>query len=100
MSERKEVFMRIIVGIITGIILVVWRWLIFIFVIINLVYTLVKGKRNKELAELSEVWNTQWYVFQRYMIFASNKRPFPFNSLEKSMNSHDRRLPKHFKKKR
>jgi len=99
-SERKEVFVRIFVVVITGIILSVWRWLIFLFIFINLLYTLVKGKRNKEIASLSEVWNTQWYVFNRYIIFQSNRRPFPFGHLEKSISPHDKRLAHHhFKKK-
>jgi len=86
MSERKEIFMRIVVAIVTGIILGVWQWLIYIFFIINWVYVLFAGKRLKELAELSEIWNTQWYIYQKYLIFVTNKRPFPFNKLEKSIS--------------
>lgn len=81
MGERLEALMRIIVGIISGIILFVWRYLIFVFVVINFIWTLISGKRIKELADLSEVWNTQWYVFTRYMIFESNERPMPFKRM-------------------
>ena len=91
MGERTEVFMRIVVLIVTGIILAVWKWLIVVFVVVNWVYTLFAGKRLKELAELSEIWNTQWYIFQRYLIFVTNKRPFPFNRLEKSMSKFEKR---------
>ena len=86
MGERSEVFMRIVVLVVTGIILAVWKWLIIIFFVINWFYVLFAGKRLKELAEMSEVWNSQWYVFQRYLIFVTNKRPFPFTKLEKSMS--------------
>lgn len=86
MGERKEIFMRIVVGIVSGIILTVWKWLIFVFVIINIIYTLFAGKRFKELAELSEIWNTQRYTFLRYILLVSNKRPFPFTRLEKSIS--------------
>jgi len=86
MSERSEIFMRIVVAIVTGIILSVWKWLIMVFFVINWIYVLFAGKRLQQLAELSEVWNSQWYVFQRYLIFVSNKRPFPFEKLEKSMS--------------
>jgi len=86
MGERAEIFMRIVVLIVTGIILAVWKWLIGLFFLINWVYVLFAGKRLKELADLSEVWNTQWYVFQRYLIFVTNTRPFPFTKLEKSMS--------------
>lgn len=85
-KERGEALMRIVVGIVSGIIIYVWAYLIALFFIINLVYTIIKGKRMQELAEMSEVWNTQAYTFYRYMTFLSNKRPFPFESLEKEMN--------------
>lgn len=97
-NERIEVFIRIFILIVSGIILAVWRWLIIIFVVVNLIYTLFKGKRHKEIAELSEIWNTQFYIYQRYIILQSNKRPFPFGRLEKSMSGHDLRLAHHFKK--
>lgn len=85
-KERKEAWMRIVVGIISGIILCVWRYLIVVFAIINFVYTIFAKKRLKELAEMSEIWNTQYYFFQRYMIFESNSRPFPFTNLKKSIS--------------
>ena len=91
MGERAEAWMRIVVGIVSGIIFAVWRWLIVIFAIVNFVYTIFAGKRLKELAELSEIWNTQWYTFQRYMIFLSNRRPFPFNKLEKSYSKFEKK---------
>ena len=86
MGERIEIFMRIIVLIVTGIILAFWKYLIIVFFLINWVYVLFAGKRLQQLAKLSEIWNTQWYVFQRYLIFVTNKRPFPFTKLEKSMS--------------
>ena len=85
-SERKEALMRIVVGIVSGIVLGVWQYLIFVFGIINFFYTLFSGKRIQELAKMSEVWNTQWYTFQRYMIFESNFRPFPFTKLQKNIS--------------
>lgn len=89
-SERKEAFIRIPVGIITGIVLVIWRYLIFVFMMINFVYTIFAGKRLKQIAEMSEMWNTQWYVFQRYLIFESNTRPFPFTNIAKSMSKFEK----------
>ncbi len=86
MGERLEALMRIIVGIVSGIILGVWKWLIGLFAFVNFIYTIFAEKRLKELANLSEIWNTQFYVYQRYMLFVSNKRPFPFKSLEKSIS--------------
>ena len=86
-SERKETWMRIVVGIVSGIILEVWRYLIVIFAVINFFYTLFTAKRIKQLAEMSEIWNTQDYMFKRYMIFENNIRPFPFTKLMKSMSN-------------
>ena len=91
MGERLEALMRIVVGIVSGIILGVWKWLIGLFAFVNFIYTIFAGKRLKELANLSEIWNTQFYVYQRYMLFVSNKRPFPFSSLEKSISKFERR---------
>ena len=90
MDERKEILMRIAIAIVSGIILAVWRWLIFIFVLINWIYTLCAGKRLKELAELSEVWNTQIYTYLRYLTMVTNERPFPFKSLTKNISKFKR----------
>ena len=91
MGERSEIFMRLVVLVITGIILVVWKYLIVVFFLINWFYVLFTEKRLKQLAEMSEVWNTQWYIFQRYLIFVTNKRPFPFTNLEKSMSKYEKK---------
>ena len=90
MNERKEILMRIVVAIVSGIILAVWRWLILIFSLINWIYTLFAGKRLKELAELSEIWNTQTYIYLRYLTMVTNERPFPFRSLTKNISKFKR----------
>ncbi|MEK6855151.1 MAG: DUF4389 domain-containing protein [Nanoarchaeota archaeon] len=81
--ERKEAWFRILVLIVTGIILSAWKIVIFIISILNWLITLFSGKRNKDLAEFSEYWNTETYKFLRYLTFVSNQRPFPFSGLEK-----------------
>lgn len=85
-NENSEALMRILVGIVSGIILGVWRFLVAILVVVNFVVTLVTGKRHKEIAEFCEIWNTQIYVFLRYMTFVSNERPFPFEKMTKNMS--------------
>lgn len=85
-KERKEALMRIVVGIVSGIILEVWGYLIGLFFVINFIYTLITGKRMKDLAKMSETWNTQMYVFLRYLTFVTNQRPFPFESLTKEFS--------------
>ena len=80
-SERIEALMRIPVVIISGMILVLWRSLIYLLVIINFIYILISGRRLKELVEMGEFWNAQWHQFWTYIIFASNDIPFPFGNL-------------------
>ncbi len=82
-NERMEALMRIFVFIVSGIILVLWRSLIYVLVIINLIYVLISGKRLKELIEMGEFWNAQWHQFWTYIIFASDERPFPFGKLQR-----------------
>ena len=86
MSERGEAWMRIVVFIVSGIVLGIWRYFIIVLFIINWFYTVFNGKRMKELARLSEIWNTQMYVFLRYVTFVTNERPFPFENLTKSIS--------------
>lgn len=83
MSERKEAWFRIIVCIVTGIVLGVWKILIIVLGIVNWLITVFSGKRNKDLAMFSEYWNTENYKYIRYLTFVSNSRPFPFSDLEK-----------------
>ena len=86
MSGRKEAWMRIVVGIVSGIVLSVWKVFIQVLAIINWIYAIFTGKRLKDLANLCEIWNTQTYVFLRYMTLVTNERPFPFTNLEKSLS--------------
>jgi len=83
LTERKEAWFRIIVLIVSGIILALWRYLILILAIINWFIVVFSGKRKKEIAEFCEYWNTEAYKFTRYLTLVSNTRPFPFTDLEK-----------------
>jgi len=83
LTERQEAWFRIIVFIISGIILGIWRYLVCVLLIVNWFITVFSGKRNKELAVFCEYWNTEIYKFIRYITFVSNKRPFPFTNMEK-----------------
>ncbi len=86
MTERTEAWMRIVIVIVSGIVLSVWRYFICVLAIINWFYTVFAGKRLKELAGLSEIWNTQMYVYLRYLTFVTNDRPFPFKKLTKNIS--------------
>jgi len=82
-NEKKEAWFRIIIVIICGIIFAVWRYLIFLFAILNWFIVVFSGKRNKELAMFSEYFNTEAYKFMRYLTFMSNERPFPFSNIKR-----------------
>ncbi len=86
MGERAEAWMRIIVGIVTGIILGLWKILVQILGVVHWIVVVFSGKRRKGIAEFSEIWNSQIYVYLRYMTFVSNKRPFPFTALIPNMS--------------
>ena len=83
MSERKEAWFRIIAGIITGIILSIWKVVILVLSIINWLIVVFSGKRSKSIASFCEYYNTEMYKFLRYLTFVSNSRPFPFSDIEK-----------------
>jgi len=85
MSERKESWMRIIVCIVSGIVLSIWKMFIQVLTVINWIYTIFTGKRMRELANLCEIWNTQSYTFLKYITFVTNDRPFPFEKLTKNI---------------
>ena len=82
-GERKEAWFRIIVAVVTGIILGIWKALIFIIAVINWFVVVFSGKRNKGLAEFCEYWNTELYRFVKYLTFVTNERPFPFTNMQK-----------------
>ena len=82
-GERVEALLRIIVAIVSGIILGVWRYLIFVLAIVNWFVVIFSGKRDKGLADFCEYWNSEFYRYIRYLTFETNERPFPFSSLKK-----------------
>lgn len=82
-GERKEAWFRIIVAIVSGVVLGLWKGLIEIIVVIHWLMVVFSGKRNKDLALFCEYFNTEAYKFIRYLTFVSNKRPFPFTKLER-----------------
>ena len=82
-TERKEAWFRIIVLIITGIILYLWGYVILFLTIINWIIAVFSGKINRGISEFCSIWTKENYRFLQYIIFQTNERPFPFNSLEK-----------------
>ena len=89
MSERIEALMRIVVGVVSGIILSIWKLLIQVVIIVHFIYALFSGKRHKKLANFSNYCNVQVYKYLRYMTFTTNHKPFPFSEIEKELTAKD-----------
>ena len=90
MAERSEALMRIVVGIVSGILLEIGKIILQLAAVVHWIVVMVSGKRHRGIANFSEIWNTQIYVYLRYMTFVSNQRPFPFNRLEKNMSKFEK----------
>lgn len=72
-GERKEILWRILIGIVSGIILDIWSVFVLVISAFNWIYTLIVGKRIKEIAELSDIWSTQLYTYFRYVTLVTNE---------------------------
>ena len=91
MSERTEAFMRIVVAVISGIIIGLWKTLVLILTFFHWFYVVFSGKRSKSISEFCNLWLAQYYTFVRYMTFVSNLRPFPFSGLAKALSPVDKK---------
>jgi len=81
--NKKELWMRIPVFILSGFILYVWGFFVLIFSLVQLVVLLTEGKKEKEFSHISSMFSNQIYIFFKYLTFLSNERPFPFRKLKK-----------------
>ena len=86
--------MRIVVVIVSGIILGLWKILVDIISIFHWFYVIFTGRRSKGMAEFCNVWATQIYRFIRYMSFATNSRPFPFSELGNELRPVEMKIKK------
>jgi hypothetical protein len=81
--NKKEIWMRIPVFILLGVILYVWGFFILIFSLVQLVVLLIEGKKEKEFSHISSMFSNQIYTFFKYITFLSDERPFPFSKMKK-----------------
>ena len=51
MSERKEAWMRLVVAVVSGIIVGLWKFLVVILTIFHWFYVVFFGRRNRAIAE-------------------------------------------------
>tara|TARA_Y100000310_G_C20590304_1_gene767628 strand:- start:978 stop:1259 length:282 start_codon:yes stop_codon:yes gene_type:complete len=81
-NERVELLWRVLVLIVTGIVLGIWRWVIIVAAIVHWFVVLISGKRDKDLSKFCEYWNSETYRYIKYLTFVTNEKPFPFNPLK------------------
>jgi len=81
--ERKEALMRIVVLVVSGIILWLWKYPVYFLMILHWIIALISAKRHEHIAEFVEHWNSEYYKFFRYLSGVSNEKPFPFAPLKK-----------------
>lgn len=82
-SERKEALFRVIVVLICGLFMYFWSMLAMVLTILNWLFALLLGERNRWIADFLEIYNTFVYVTFRYLTGVTNERPFPFTSLKR-----------------
>ena len=85
MNERTEAWMRLLIGIVSGIIICVWGTLVKVLIVIHWIYALWTKKRSKDIAEFCHLWTANAYDFMQYMTFMTNKRVFPWAPLSRPM---------------
>ena len=83
MKSKRNLWMRIPVFILSGMILHVWGFFVLIFSLAQLVLLLVGGKKEKEFTHISSMFSNQIYTFFKYITFLSDERPFPFSKMKK-----------------
>lgn len=83
LSERQEAGFRLIVLIVSGIILGLWKYLIYALAIVNWIMAIFTNKRSRDIANLAEYWNTEIYKYVRYITGVANVRPFPFSNVQR-----------------
>jgi len=83
MKNKRDIWMRIPVFILSGMILYVLGFFILIFSLVQLVLLLLEKKKEKEFVRISSIFSNQIYIFFKYITFLSEKQPFPFGKIKK-----------------
>jgi hypothetical protein len=81
--NKRELWTRIPVFILSGAILYVWGFFTLIFSLAQFVFILIGDKKEKEFLHISNLFSKQIYTFFKYITFLSDERPFPFSKMKK-----------------
>ncbi|MCX6746703.1 MAG: DUF4389 domain-containing protein [Candidatus Pacearchaeota archaeon] len=83
MGNKKEIWMRIPIFIVSGVILKVWGFFILIFALVQFILIFLEKKKEEEFSRMFNLFGEQLYCFIRYITFISEEKPFPFSGLKK-----------------
>lgn len=83
MRSKKNIWMRIPIFFVSGIILYVWMFFTLIFSIVQLVLMLTENKKEKEFLHFSSLFINQGSCYFKYISFLSEEKPFPWGKMEK-----------------
>jgi Domain of unknown function (DUF4389) len=83
MKSKRNIWMRIPVFILSGMILYVGGFFVLIFSLVQLVLMLTEKKKEKEILNISSMFSNQVYCFFKYISFISEEKPFPFGEIKK-----------------
>jgi len=82
MKNKRDIWMRIPVFILSGAIIHVWAFFICIFALVQLILKLLGEKQEAEFTHISSMFCNQVYIFFKYITFLSEEKPFPWGKLE------------------
>jgi hypothetical protein len=83
MKSKRNIWMRIPVFIVSGMIVYVWGFFVLIFSLVQLILILTERKKEKEILNISSMFSNQIYCFFKYISFISEEKPFPFEKIKK-----------------
>ncbi len=80
--NKRDVWMRIPIFIVSGAILNIWAFFVCIFALVQLVLILTNNKKEKEFSNISSMFSNQIYCFFKYISFISEEKPFPWRKIK------------------
>jgi len=66
----------------------IWGFLVLVVVFLQFFYTLILGRRNPAIKGFAGRYATYLYTYYRYLFFATNKRPWPFEEMPEEAGEH------------
>ena len=74
-ASRVEMLIRIVWGIIAGIVLVIFAFVAALATFIHFLYILIYGKRQKEIFQFVKAVEVQRFRLSLYLTFVTDERP-------------------------